>query len=31
VAKAWISNFANNFDIIQICRDGLFVKDEEII
>ena len=31
VAKAWISNFANNFDIIQICREGLFVKDEEII
>jgi len=31
VAKAWISNFANNFDIIKICRDGLFVKDEEII
>ena len=31
VAKAWISNFANNFDIIQICRDGLYVKGEEII
>jgi len=31
VAKAWISNFANNFDIIQICRDGLYVKGEEVI
>ena len=31
VAKAWISNFANNFDIIQICRDGLYTKDEEVI
>lgn len=31
VAKAWISNFANNIDIIQICRDGLFVKGEEVI
>jgi radical SAM-linked protein len=31
VAKAWISNFTNNFDIIQICRDGLYVKDEEVI
>jgi len=31
VAKAWVSNFANNFDIIQICRDGLYVKGEEII
>ena len=31
VAKAWISNFANNFDIIQIYRDGLYVKGEEII
>lgn len=31
VAKAWISNFANNFDIIQICRDGLYVKGKEII
>ena len=31
VAKTWISNFANNFDIIQICRDGLYVKNEEII
>jgi len=31
VAKAWISNFANNFDIIQICRDGLYVKNEEVI
>ena len=31
VAKAWISNFANNFDIIQIYRDGLYVKGEEVI
>ena len=31
VAKAWISNFANNFNIIGICRDGLYVKGEEII
>ena len=31
VAKSWISNFANNFDIIQICRDGLYVKGEEVI
>ena len=31
VAKAWISNFANNFDIIRICRDGLYVKGEEVI
>ena len=31
VAKAWISNFTNNFKIIRICRDGLYVKDEEII
>jgi len=30
-AKAWISNFANNFDIIQICRDGLYKKGEEVI
>jgi len=31
VVKAWISNFTNNFDIIQICRDGLYVKGEEVI
>jgi radical SAM-linked protein len=31
VAKTWISNFTNNFDIIQICRDGLYVKGEEVI
>jgi radical SAM-linked protein len=30
-AKAWISNFADNFDIIQICRDGLYIKGEEVI
>ena len=31
VAKAWISNFANNFDIIRIYRDGLYVKGKDII
>jgi len=31
VAKAWISNFTNNFKIIRICRDGLYVKGEEVI
>jgi len=31
VARAWISNFANGFGIILICRDGLYVKDEEVI
>jgi len=31
VAKAWVSNFTNDFNIIQICRDGLYVKDEEVI
>ncbi|MBC8499454.1 MAG: DUF2344 domain-containing protein [Candidatus Atribacteria bacterium] len=31
VAEAWISYYANNFDILQICRDGLYVKGEEII
>ena len=31
VAKAWISNFPNNFDIIRICRNGLYVKGEEVI
>ena len=31
VAKAWTSNFANNFYIKQICRDGLYVKGEEVI
>jgi len=30
-AKAWISNFADNFDIIQICRDGLYIAGEEAI
>jgi radical SAM-linked protein len=29
--RAWISNFANNFDIIQIYRNGLYVKNEEVI
>jgi len=31
VTMAWISNFANNFDIIRICRNGLYVKSEEVI
>ncbi len=31
VAKAWISYFANYFDILQICRDGLYTKGKEII
>lgn len=31
VARAWISNFANNFDIIQICRDGLYIKSKEVL
>ena len=31
VAGAWISNFANNFDIIKVCRDGLYIKGKEII
>ncbi len=30
-AKAWISYFTNNFDIIRICRDGLYIKGEEVI
>ena len=30
-AIAWISNFADNFDIIQICRDGLYIKGGEVI
>jgi radical SAM-linked protein len=29
--RAWICNFANNFDIIQIYRNGLYVKNEEVI
>ena len=31
VARAWISNFANNFDIIQIYRDGLYIKGKEVL
>ena len=31
VVKAWLSNFGYNFDIKQICRDGLYIKDQEII
>lgn len=30
-ARAWISNFANNFDIIRIRRDGLYAKGKELI
>ena len=29
--KAWISNFTNKFDIVQICRDGLYVRGETVI
>lgn len=31
VARAWISNFTNNFAIIQICRDGLYIKSKEVL
>ncbi len=31
VAKAWISNSGNKFDIQQIFRDGLYVKDREVL
>jgi len=31
VAKAWISNFANNFDVQEICRDGLYIKGKDVI
>jgi len=31
VAKAWISNSGNKFDIQQICRDGLYIKDREVL
>ena len=31
VTKAWISNSDNNFDIIQIYRDGLYIKGKEVI
>jgi radical SAM-linked protein len=31
VAQAWISYFANNFDILKICRNGLYIKDKEVI
>lgn len=31
VVKAWLSNSGYNFDIKQICRDGLYIKDQEII
>lgn len=31
VAKAWISNSGNKFDIQQIFRDGLYVKDKEVL
>jgi len=31
VADAWISNFANNFDIVQVCRDGLYIEGKEVI
>jgi radical SAM-linked protein len=31
VARAWISNSDNNFDIQQICRDGLYIKCKEVL
>jgi len=31
VTRAWISNSDNNFDIIQIYRDGLYIKGKEVI
>lgn len=31
VARAWMSNFDNNFDIQQICRDGLCIKCKEVL
>jgi len=31
VTWAWISNSDNNFDIIQIYRDGLYIKGKEVI
>lgn len=31
VARAWISNSDNNFDIQQICRNGLFIKSKEVL
>ena len=30
-ARAWISNSDNNFDIQQICRDGLYIKCKEVL
>ncbi len=31
VARTWISNSDNNFDIQQICRDGLYIKCKEVL
>jgi len=31
VTRAWISNSDNNFDIQQICRDGLYIKCKEVL
>jgi len=31
VARAWISNSDNNFDIQQLCRDGLYIKCKEVL
>ncbi len=31
VIRAWISNSDNNFDIQQICRDGLYIKCKEVL
>jgi len=31
VARAWISNSDNNYDIQQICRNGLYIKCKEVL
>ena len=31
VTRAWISSSDNNFDIQQICRDGLYIKCKEVL
>lgn len=31
VARAWISNSDNKYDIQQICRDGLYIKCKEVL
>jgi hypothetical protein len=31
VTRAWISHSDNNFDIQQLCRDGLYIKCREVL